>query len=145
MLFKVKSSNYLKTTEDELIPVSKEPIFKELIFNRFKKLGKSLHSKKIEKGKANGYDHYFYFDEPTKKPQVFLKSGTYLLKIKTDFEGVQIYTDNYPDGIKWINTNRERNRSIAIEPMDNYLHRKVLYPKEKYSRYIEYEFKCLVK
>ena len=141
----IKGSNYLKLNEEDLTPISKEPIFKELNFTRFKDIAKYLHSKKIEKGKMNGYDYYFYFDEPSKKAQVFLKSDKYLLKIKTDFEGVQTYTDNYADDIKWLNTSKERNRSIALEPMDNYLERKVLRPKEKYSRYIEYNFSKIQK
>lgn len=140
LALKIKGSNYLKLNEEDLTPISKEPIFKELNFTRFKAIAKYLHSKKIEKGKSNGYDHYLFFDEPSKKPQVFLRSENYLLKIKTDFEGVQTYTDNYPDGIKWVNVEGKRNRSIALEPMDNYLNRAVLRPNEKYSRYIEYIF-----
>ena len=72
---KIKSSNYLLTSKDELLPLSKEPITRELNFNRFKPIMRHLHSKKIETGKASGYDHYFYFDEISKKPQMYLKSS----------------------------------------------------------------------
>lgn len=137
---KIKSSNYLITSKDELIPISKEPVFKELDFNRFKPIRRYLHSKKIEFCKANGYDHFFYFDEISKKPQVFLKGSDVLLKIRTDFEGVQIYSDNYEDEIDWIGVSGIKNRAIAIEPMDDYLNRKILYKGEKYTRYIEYHF-----
>ena len=145
LALKIKGSNYLRLNEEDLTPIAKEPIFKELNFLRFKDIGKYLHSKKIEKGKMNGYDYYFYFNEPSKKAQVYLRSDRYLLKIKTDFEGVQTYTDNYADNIEWLNTDQERNRSIALEPMDNYLDRKVLYPNDKYCRYIEYKFESLTK
>ena len=140
---KIKGSNYLRLNEEDLTPIIKEPIFKELNFLRYKRIGKYLHSKRIEKGQMYGYDNYFYFDELSKKPQVFLKSNEYSLKIKTDFEGIQIYTDNHPDGINFVNLTKERNRSIALEPMDNYLERKVLRPNEKYSRYIEYKFEYI--
>ena len=135
---KIKSSNYLLTSKDELLPISKEPIIKELNFSRFKPITRYLHSKKIETGKANGYDHYFYFDELSKKPQVFLKSKDLMLRIKTDFQGVQIYSDNYHDDIEWIGVTGNKNRSIAIEPMDGYFNRKILDKGEKYARYIEY-------
>ena len=137
---KIKGSNYLLTTEDELVPLGKEPVFRELNFKNYKPITQYLHSKKIEKGKANGYDHLFYFDEISKKPQVFLKGENVVLKIKTDFEGVQIYSDNYPDDINWLNVKGNKNRAIAIEPMDDYLNRKVLEPNSKYSRYIQYKF-----
>ena len=142
---KIKSSDYLLASLDELLPISKEPIPKELNFNRFKPITRYLHSNKIEVGKANGYDHYFYFDEISKKPQIFLKGNNVLLKIKTDFEGVQIYSDNYEDDIDWIGMTGNKNRSIAIEPMDDYLNRKVLNVNEKYERYIEYQLLSLNK
>ena len=110
-----------------------------------KDITKHLHSKNIEKGKANGYDHYFYFDEKTNRPQVFLKGDDFALQIKTDFGGVQIYSDNYEDNIKWIGVKGNKNRGIAIEPMDDYLHRKELEPNTKYLRYIEYKFSKIKK
>lgn len=137
---KIKSSNYLSTSLDELLPLSKEPITKELNFNRYKPITRYLHSKKIEVGKANGYDHYFYFDEISKKTHIFLKGSNVLLKVNTDFEGVQIYSDNYEDEVDWIDATGNKNRSIAIEPMDDYLNRKVLDPHQKYVRFIEYRF-----
>ena len=140
---KIKSSNYLLTSKDELLPISKEPVFKEINFNRFKPIVRYLHSKKIEIGKANGYDHYFYFDELSKKPQVFLKSKNVVLRIKTDFQGVQIYSDNYEDDYEWIGIKGNKNRSIAIEPMDDYLIRKILEPNNKYFCYIEYKFSSI--
>ena len=142
---KIKSSNYLLASIDELLPISKEPVTKELNFARYKPITKYLHSKKIEVGKANGYDHFFYFDEISKKPQVCLKCKDVVLKIKTDFEGVQIYSDNYEDDYEWLDVKGNKNRSIAIEPMDDYLHRKVLEPDSKYLRYIEYKFETLTK
>lgn len=140
---KIKSSKYLLASKDELLPISKEPVTKELNFNRYKPITKYLHSKKVEVGKANGYDHYFYFDEITNKPQVLLKGNEVLLKIKTDFQGVQIYSDNYEDDLKWLGVKGSKNRAIAIEPMDDYLNRKVLEPNTKYSHYIEYKFSKL--
>ena len=138
---KILSSKYLLTTTDELLPLSYKDIFEELDFRKFRRIKKGLKSPLIKQGKANGYDHYLKFDEINKKPQITLKSKEVSLKIYTDFEGVQIYTDNYEDDIEYFNTHEELNRGIAIEPMDDYLNRKILRPNEKYSRYIKYKFK----
>ena len=137
---KIKSSKYLLTTSDELIPLSFKRVFEELDFRKFRRIKKGLKSPLIKKGKANGYDHYLKFDEISKKPQIMLKSKDVQIKISTDFEGVQIYTDNYEDDIEYFNTHEKLNRGIAIEPMDNYLNRKILKQNNKYSHYIKYKF-----
>ena len=137
----INSSSYLKTEVDTLLPIEMEKVTKELDFRKIKPIMESINSPEIKKGKANGYDHYFLFDESNDKPQVILQSKNLTLEIKSDFEGVQIYTDNYEDDNKWFLVKGKKNRSIAIEPMDNYLNRKVLYPNKDYSRYIEYNFK----
>ncbi len=137
---KILSSQYLLTTTDELLPLEIKDVFDELDFRSFKRIKKGLKSPQIKQGKANGYDHYLLFDEMSKKPQIILKSKDVKLKIYTDFEGVQIYSDNYEDDIEYLNTNEKVNRGIAIEPMDNYLNRKVLRPGEKYARFIKYKF-----
>ena len=137
----INSSTYLKTEVDTLLPLSMEKVNKELDFRNSKPIMESINSPEIKKGKANGYDHYFLFDNNNKEPQIFLQSKNLTLEIKSDFEGVQIYTDNYEDDNKWFLVKGKKNRSIAIEPMDNYLNRKVLYPNEEYSRYIELNFK----
>jgi aldose 1-epimerase len=137
---KIISSKYLQTTTNELLPVTYKDVFEELDFRKFKRIKKGLKSPLIKQGKANGYDHYLKFDEINKKPQITLKSKDVQLKISTDFAGVQIYTDNYVDDIEYLNTHEELNRGIAIEPMDDYLNRKILRPNEKYKRYIKYKF-----
>ena len=137
---KINASKYLLTNKNDLLPVCIEPITKELNFLRFKRLTKDINSKVLKEGKTNGYDHHFYFDEIVKKPQILLKSREVLLKIKTDFSGVQIYSDNYPDNFEWSNVCGGTNRAIAIEPQDDILNRKILRPNEKYRRYIEYNF-----
>ena len=137
---RIDSSNYLKTEEDTLLPIKMEPVFSELDFRNSKPILKDIHSSLIEKGKANGYDHYFAFDDRNTEPHVFLQSKNLNLEISTDFPGVQIYSDNYEDDEKWNFVKGKNNRSIAIEPGDNYLNRKVLKPNEKYHHFIEYNF-----
>jgi len=137
---KILSSKYLLTTTDELLPLSYKDVFEELDFRKFRRIKKGIKSPLIKLGKANGYDHYLKFDKISKKPQITLKSKDVQLKISTDFEGVQIYTDNYEDDIEYIGTHEELKRGIAIEPMDDYLNRKILKPNEKYTRYIKYKF-----
>lgn len=139
---KVNASNYLECNSEDLLPIQKSPVNKALDFRKYKKITKDIE--KVRFGKANGYDHNFYFDEITTKPQVFLKTSNYTLKIRTDFGCCQFYTDNWPnDSIKWVNLGGGTNRSIAVEPQDDFLNRKILRPSEKYSRYISYEFKYI--
>lgn len=138
---KILSSKFLETTSEELLPLRFKDVFEELDFRTFRRIKKGLKSPLIKQGKANGYDHYLKFDDKSKKPQITLKSKDVSLKISTDFEGVQIYSDNYEDDIEYFNTLETINRGIAIEPMDDYLNRKVLRPREKYSHYIKYKFK----
>ena len=137
---KVNASNFLECNSEDLLPIKKSPVSKALDFKKFKKITKDIE--KLRFGKANGYDHNYYFDEISKKPQVIVKTKDCLLKIKTDFECCQFYSDNYAnDSIKWVGLPDGVNRSIAIEPQDDFLNRKVLRPNEKYSHYIQYEFK----
>ena len=85
-------------------------------------------------------DNYFLFDD-TK--EVILASKKYKLSIKTDFLGVQLYTDNFITNVEVTSSEKETHRSIAIEPEDNPLDRKVLRPNTDYERNIEYRFEKL--
>ena len=90
--------------------------------------------------KTGEIDNYFLFDD-TK--EVILASKKYKLSIKTDFLGVQLYTDNFITNVEVTSSEKEAHRSIAIEPEDNPLDRKVLRPNTDYERNIEYRFEKL--
>lgn len=137
---KLNGSNYIECDNDDLTPIKKTEVNKALDFRKFKLIGKDIE--KVRFGKANGYDHCYFLDECESKPQIVLKGEKYFLKIKTDFECCQIYSDNYPtDDVEWIGLNDDTNRSLAIEPSDSFLTREVLNPNERYKRFISYEFK----
>lgn len=140
LCLRLNGSNYIECDSGDLTPIQKTEVSKALDFRKFKLIGKDIE--KVRFGKANGYDHCYFLDECGLKPQIVLKSEKYALKIKTDFECCQIYSDNYTnDSINWINLGNDVNRSVAIEPCDSFLNRKVLRPNEKYKHFIAYEFK----
>lgn len=140
-MFKVNASNYLYVDSDDLLPIKKETVFKELDFRNFKNVVEDVDSPKIMVGKANGYDHNFYLDHINSGNfEIFMKGTRYLLSIKTNFECCQIYSDNYTNKYEWIGLDKTIRRSLAIEPQDDFLVRKILKSKEKYYRYIIYKF-----
>ena len=42
---------------------------------------------------------------------------------------------NYADDSKWVGVEDGTNRSVVLEPQDDYLERKILRPGEKYSHF----------
>lgn len=71
---------------------------------------------------------------------IYLENAKYQLKIETNFHYVQIYTDNFIDGIKCLNTDKDNHRSVAIEPQDDILNRKLIKKDTSYERYITLYF-----
>jgi len=141
---KINASNYLVTTEDEMLPIEKSPVFREIDFRKFKLVGKHLNSKVIRKGMANGYDLNFYLDQVNPKiPQVVIKNDKRMMKIYTDYPCVQFYSENYGNVYKWIDLCDGTNRSAVLEPQDDYLIRNILRPGEKYIHFFTYEFKVV--
>lgn len=138
---KISASKYLKTYQSDLLPIKKDKVFSELDFRKPKPILKDISCPLFHGGKLEGYDHHFYFDNPKKHNNIVLKGSKYALTIDTDFDGVQIYTDNFEDDIEFIQINVNVNRGIAIEPQDDYLNRKFLEKNVQYKRYIKYIFK----
>ena len=71
---------------------------------------------------------------------MYLKSPKYRLDIISDYSNVHIYTDNYSDNVKIVNSNLDKRRAVAIECVDNYLDRPIISKDEVYQRYIIYKF-----
>lgn len=61
MKLKINASQYLLTNPDDLLPIRKDEIFKELDFRKFRKIGKYLNSKKIRYGKENSSSFRQFF------------------------------------------------------------------------------------
>lgn len=65
--------------------------------------------------KYGDIDNYF----PLKENEVLLLSNKYQLKLITDYQGVHLFTDYFPDGVITRLTNVDHHRAIAIEPQDD--------------------------
>ena len=62
------------------------------------------------------------------------------MEIISDFDGAQIYSDNYADGIEVLNSEDKFHRAVAIEPEDNILNLKQINKGQIYHHQIEYRF-----
>lgn len=124
---KMNSNKYIQCDE-KLLPISMNDVTSKYDFNDYKSLRENY---KI--------DNFFLLN----KKDIHLQSSKYELVINSDFEGTQIYTDAYFDGVKTTLSNNGKLRGVAIEPQDNQLNRKELLPNQLYERYIELRFKKL--
>ena len=114
-----------------------------LDFSEGKELGKALADPILRKSYAGGVDHYFELSHQDEDFLILKKNGI-IMKVKTDFPGLQIYGNNYPSGFKMQGDQGIDSLfgALAIEPMGDIL--SVLYqPSEEDSfkeGYIEYGF-----
>ena len=86
--------------------------------------------------KTGDIDNFFLLEEN----KVILQSDKYKLTITSDFNGIQVYTDNFINDAEVTTSKKNQYRSVALEPQDNQLDRRILNPKERYQRTIEYRF-----
>lgn len=133
----IKADSFIETEKETLLPLISRPIIDCLDFNNGKLIIKDINDPYLKDHRSNGYDHSFILS----KKEIKLESTKYVLDIKTDYPCVQIYSDNYIDNVKTINSNRLKERGIAIEPTDNMLKRPIIDKDEVYQRYIIYNFK----
>ena len=133
----IKADSFIETEKETLLPLISRPIIDCLDFNNEKLIIKDVNDPYLKNHRSNGYDHSFILSEK----EIKLESSKYVLDIKTDYPCVQIYSDNYIDNVKTINSNRLKERGIAIEPTDNMLNRPIIDKEEVYQRYIIYNFK----
>lgn len=134
LALQIKSDKFIYPSEINLCPIKDEKLLNSLDFNEPKTLDKSIFERELIKGKANGIDHYLYFSGDKK---INLSSSRYNLDIETDFEGAQLYSDNYRDNVEIKGTEAKSHRGLAIEPCDSLL---VHEPIDVYHRYIIYKF-----
>ena len=135
----IDADKYL-TVDDHMIAELIENVTPCMDFRKFKRIGRDIDSPEINQGALRGYDHFYYFNnKDINRINVSLKSKDYQLNIKTDFEGVQIYTTGYDDGFPLLPQCKKTRHSIAIEPSDNHLQLHYLKKGEKYERHITYE------
>lgn len=138
----INADKYIYPHSDTLIAKEIRNVDLVMDFQKMKKIVKHIDDKSILNVRTHGYDHHYFFKEKNELvPQLILKNDEYELDIYTNYSGTQIYTDNYPDDLKWENTKDKRRRSIAVEPQDSILDRKILLKDELYQRFIRYCFK----
>ena len=92
---------------------------------------------------TKGYDMHFNFEEiKTEIPQIILSNNEYQMEITTNFQGTQIYSDNFINEIPFLTNDVDHHRrGVAIEPQDSHLYDHILRKDEHYSRFIKYTFK----
>lgn len=140
LFLKVNASKYLDTENDTLLAIEKKDVNLALNFKDFKKIGKNINNEFLLKSKANGYDHFFYFDEvDISKPNIILVSKHAKLNLYTDFEGAQIYSNNYPS-YELRGTDRRVHACVALEPSMSHLELHPLAKNEEYHHKVIYEF-----
>lgn len=136
LLLTIPSDEFINPNHKDLIALSKAPVKRTMSFNKPKLIMKDISRNYLMNSRTRGYDHCYLL----KKGTINLEDKEILLSINTDFEAVQIYTDNYKDDIEMTTTNMLTHRGVAIEPQDSLLNRKVLKAKHHYWRFITYTF-----
>lgn len=133
---KFKASKYIFPDDFDLCPLSIKTVPNYLDFSNGNSLSKAVNNENLCLVKAKGLDHYLFFDD---KP-LTLDSLKYSLDIVTDFDGVQLYSDNYEDNISYRGTKKVSHRALAVEPSDSNLTNN---PTNNYHRFIEYKIRRL--
>ena len=118
LTLKINSSKCIFPNKKDLTTSHTGYLTEYLDFRKPKIITKDINEKSLQNSKTKGYDHYYFFDKIDEQiNQIELSTTKYLLKIKTNFEGTQIYTDNYKTKDKFYDLPMNTiNRAIAIEP-----------------------------
>ena len=139
LLLQINSSSYLPV-DKEMIAIKKESVDDVFNFKTSRKIVTKIDSEVINKDRLKGYDHYFYFDDINlNKPSVILENNKYKMKIFSNYEGVQIYTSNFPAPFTLFPKCSNYRDSVAIEPSDSHLSLNILHNNEVYKRTIKYK------
>ena len=117
---KINSSRYV-AVDNELIATEIKSVDKVFDFRKFKRVTRDIYDENLQSATSTGYDHLFLFDtKNAAKPQLFLKNDEFSMKIYTDFEAIQFYSNCYPQ--TFINLNNEQDglyKAAALEPQFN--------------------------
>lgn len=146
-----ESSNnnlYLKMDSDRFVEVDKNmiPIYEKPVdeirdFSSFKCIGEHVDDDILKY--TDGYDQHFLFSNDANKV-IYLKGERYQLKITTDYDGAQIYSDNF-NNVESNTSELFNHRSVAIEPEDSHLLSHILKANQQYIRNISYHFEVTSK
>ena len=137
----IKAHKYARVGDDSLLFEEKKDVDNIMDFTKIKKIGMFINSTILQNTRTKGYDHFYYFDNVKKNiAQASLSSNKYLMSIYTDYEGLHIYTDNYPDGLEYIGPKNEKYKGIAMEIGDSHEKLVIIEPNKTYSHFIKYVF-----
>ena len=136
---RIPSNDYIET-DNELIPKRRYNLRMCLNFNRFRYISYYIDDELLQNSTAKGYDHFIFFKGENHNDKINLFSSRYRLDIDTDYEGVQIYSDNYVNGIDCVGSDTSIYRGIAIEPSLSLLNQNILKVGEEYHHFITYKF-----
>ena len=132
----INSSKFIEVNSKDLIPERIKGVPACLNFKKLRNIGRCINNPYLKNSRTNGYDHSLILDEMGSP--IVLENKKYRLTITSDFNAVQIYSDNYNKHVEMLGTKELVHRGIAIEPQDNQLERKSY--SGTYSRFIEYHF-----
>lgn len=133
----IPSHKFVETESTSLLPIKLKDILPCLDFNEKKKIIKDINDDYLQNHRSLGYDHCFLLD----KGFITLENDKYIMGIQTDFEALQIYSDNYADKVPMLSTLKDHHRGVAMEPQDSLLNRVVLKKGQTYMRHIVYSFR----
>lgn len=100
---KFNSDSYV-IYDEKLLAIGKETIKEKYDFHEYTNVMK-----------YGDIDNYFSL----KENEALLQSNKYQLQLITDYQGVHLFTDYFPDGVKTRLTNIDHHRALAIEPQDD--------------------------
>lgn len=134
----IPSDSFVITDTTDLTYQAETSLIKCLDFNKLKSIGEDIDEPFLQNSKAKGYDHCFI----KKDGVIYLAGRRYTLTIESNYDSVQIYSDNYNLHCGVNNSTAQTHRGIAIEPMDNptKLKQRCNIVNE-YSRFITYTFR----
>ena len=137
---KIDADRYLETDEN-LLPMEEKEVTPALDFREEKEILRDIEDESLHSDRLNGYDHYLYFtNKDLSLAKVVLSNEKIELQIKTNFEGVQIYTSGYKCPVGLHPYSEEPFDSIAIEPSDSFKKLHLLKKEITYNRIIKYIF-----
>lgn len=139
--FKGNFDKYVVPGKDDLLPKEIREIPYYLDFTNKLSLGKYLYLKDLQNQRTKGYDFDLIFKKESENHTVILEDSAYKLTINSNYESVQIYTDNYENPYPFKDIKLNKYGSVSIEPCDITLNRPLLHKGEHYMRKITYTIK----
>lgn len=141
---RINSPSFIEVDNETLIPLRDVSVLDRpsCDFRESKYIVRDIDDPYLKDSCTKGYDMHFNFEKiDTVNPQITLSNDNYEMNITTDFQGCQIYSDNFTNSIHFIsNETDNRRRGVAIEPQDSHLWEHILRKDELYHRFIKYTF-----